>query len=380
MIKIVTVIGARPQIIKAAAINRQIRENFKNDIEEIIIHTGQHYDANMSEVFFDELGIPKENYNLKAGSSNHGVQTANMLIGIEEILLEENPDYLLIYGDTNSTMAAAIAAVKLSIPVVHVEAGLRSFNKSMPEEINRIVTDHCSTFLFSPTETAINNLANEGLKNNSSGRFSIDNPAVFNSGDVMLDNALYFSKLASAKSTILNDLSLNDTKYVLATIHRESNTIDNTNIINIFEEIINLSRKYKQTFVIPLHPRTVLVLKKISELWYRVSHLPLIKIIEPVSFLDMIMLETNCTMIMTDSGGVQKEAYFYGKPCVILREETEWIEIVESGSAICTAADRMMIRDAFEKLLAHKTIVKQELFGNGNAAAIICNEILKANN
>ena len=378
MIKIVTVIGARPQIIKSAAISRQIRENFKAEIEEIIIHTGQHYDANMSDVFFNELGIPRENYNLRVGSASHGKQTADMLAGIEGLIQKEMPDYLLVYGDTNSTLAGALAAVKTGIPVIHVEAGLRSFNKSMPEEINRIVTDHSSTFLFSPTQTAVNNLRDEGLINSKAGNYSVDNPAVFNSGDIMLDNAQYYSKIASSKSTILNNLGINEKEFVLVTVHRESNTNDETRLRNIFNALIDLSEKHKMNIVMPLHPRTILALKKNSGLYNRLLHLPLFKIIEPVSFLDMIKLETNCSMIMTDSGGVQKEAYFYGKGCVIFRDETEWIEIVEAGAAICAGTDNARIVSAYEKLLPYKMRAQNELFGNGNAAAHICNTILKA--
>ena len=248
MIKIVTIIGARPQIIKAAALSRAIKNNFSNEIEEIIVHTGQHYDQNMSQVFFDELGIPAPNYNLGVGSGKHGEQTAKMIEGIEEILLKENPDYLVVYGDTNSTLAGAIAASKIHIPIVHIEAGLRSFNKAMPEEINRICCDHCSTMLFSPTTTGYKNLINEGFNQENKKPFTIDNPGIYHCGDVMYDNSLYFSSIANSQHPIANS------QYILCTIHRNNNTDEPERLSAIVRALLRLSKE--EEIIIPLHPRT----------------------------------------------------------------------------------------------------------------------------
>jgi UDP-GlcNAc3NAcA epimerase len=260
MIKLITIIGARPQIIKAAAISRAIRDSFSNTIKEIIVHTGQHYDEEMSAVFFGELSIPKPDYNLNVGSSGHGAQTALMIKGIEEILLRESPDYIILYGDTNSTLAGAIAASKIHIPVIHIEAGLRSFNKSMPEEINRIVCDHTSTLLFSPTKTGYDNLIREGFKENKPP-FTIDNPGIYHCGDIMLDNSLFFSGIAEKKSSVLKELDLINKEYILGTIHRNNNTDDPHRLNAIFNAINKISVLEKVIFVLPLHPRTTKVLK-----------------------------------------------------------------------------------------------------------------------
>ena len=378
MIKIITVIGARPQIIKASAISRAIRQNYKDAIKEIIIHTGQHYDQNMSEVFFEELQIPKPDYNLNVGSGNHGHQTAQMIKGIEDILVKEQPDCIILYGDTNSTLAGAIAASKIHCPVVHIEAGLRSFNKTMPEEINRIICDHCSTLLFSPTQTGLNNLINEGFKIDNNAPFTADNPKIYHCGDIMFDNTLYFSKIASAKSEILQTNNLEEENYILATIHRDNNTDDSERLSAIFKAIMDIADSNKIDFVIPLHPRTSKLLDKNidAEIYNRLLLNKRIKIIEPVSFLDMIQLEQHSRLIITDSGGVQKEAYFLRKPCVILRPQTEWIELVEHGSSIIADADYFRIINAVSDLFNKSDFAFPPIFGNGNASEFICNEII----
>ena len=254
--KILTVIGARPQIIKASAISRAIKKYYNQQINEVIVHTGQHYDVNMSSVFFDELEIPQPNYNLNVGSGMHGDQTAKMIQGIEAIIMSESPNYLLVYGDTNSTLAGAIAASKLHIPVVHIEAGLRSYNKLMPEEINRILTDHCSTYLFPPTASGLNNLLKEGFNDTNTKPYSMDHPLLKNMGDVMLDNTLYFSQLAEQKSDIINTLDLKNQPFVLCTIHRNDNTDNAFKLKEIIQALINIADKYAIKIVLPIHPRT----------------------------------------------------------------------------------------------------------------------------
>jgi UDP-GlcNAc3NAcA epimerase len=380
MIKIVTVIGARPQIIKAAALSRAIANGFTDRITEIIVHTGQHYDENMSQVFFDELGIPKPDYNLGVGSGPHGVQTARMIQGIEEILTKERPDMLILYGDTNSTLAGAVAASKMHVPIAHIEAGLRSFNKSMPEEINRIMCDHASTLLFSPTATGFANLLREGFNASARPPFTIDNPKIYHCGDVMYDNSLHFAELAEQKSRIPEGLGLEPGKYLLSTIHRDNNT-DNPERLNaIFEALDGISRRRQLQVVLPLHPRTSGLLSQnlSQQLYASVNGNRLIRIIPPVSFLDMTRLEKNARLILTDSGGVQKEAYFFEKPCVIARSETEWTEITAAGAGIVADADTARLLQALEQFLDHPPVNFPAVFGDGRAAEFICNEILKA--
>ena len=378
MIKIVTVIGARPQIIKAAALSRAIKNSFSDRITEIIVHTGQHYDKNMSQIFIDELGIPEPNYNLNVGSASHGEQTAQMITGIEKILIKLKPNYLVLYGDTNSTLAGAIAASKIHIPIVHIEAGLRSFNKAMPEEINRIMCDHASTLLFSPTATGFNNLINEGFSTSNSSPYSSDNSGIFHCGDIMYDNSLYFKSLSVQNSRILNNLHLENGNFILGTIHRNNNTDDPVRLNAIFSAINNISNKDKITIVIPLHPRTSKLLDKNinKELLNSIKSNKYIKLIDPVSFLDMIALESNCNMILTDSGGVQKEAYYFNKPCIILRSETEWVEIVEQGAAIIADADENKIISSYNKLINNNKQLFPSLFGDGKAAEFICNTMI----
>ncbi len=379
MIKLLTIIGARPQIIKAAALSRVIKNKFSDKVREIIVHTGQHYDDNMSQVFFDELDIPHPNYNLNAGSGSHGKQTALMIEGIEEILLKEKPNCIVLYGDTNSTLAGAVAASKIQVPIIHIEAGLRSFNKSMPEEINRIICDSVSTLLFSPTKTGFDNLVKEGFKKKNVPPYSFDNPKIYHCGDVMFDNSLHFSTVAQQKSTILVDNGLEEGKFLLATIHRNNNTDEPVRLNALFRAINKISTENNIKIVLPLHPRTAKLLSKnlSSELYSTVKTNELIKIIPPVSFLEMIALEQNSFLVMTDSGGVQKEAFFFKKPCIILRSETEWVELVNSGSAIIADANEIEIIKAFEKFKKMKKLKFPVLFGDGNAAEFICQEILK---
>jgi UDP-GlcNAc3NAcA epimerase len=377
--KILTVIGARPQIIKASAISRAIKKYYNQQINEVIVHTGQHYDVNMSSVFFDELEIPQPNYNLNVGSGMHGEQTAKMIQGIEAIIQSESPDYLLVYGDTNSTLAGAIAASKLHVPVVHIEAGLRSYNKLMPEEVNRILTDHCSTYLFPPTASGLKNLLKEGFNDTNTKPYSMDHPLVKNVGDVMLDNTLYFSELAEQKSDIINALDLKNQPFVLCTIHRNDNTDNEFKLSEIIKALINIVDKYAIKIVLPIHPRTKKMIVNLDKLLLeKFTNNPSIKILEPVSFFDMMMLEKYSNFIITDSGGVQKEAFFFQKPSVILRKETEWVEIVEAQMAFLTDANSQEIIDAASLILEGK--IKNnvvDIFGDGNAAKNILNLLLQ---
>lgn len=343
--KIATILGARPQFIKAAAVSITLRKT----VNEIIIHTGQHYDVEMSDVFFKELDIPKPDYFLQVGSGNHGEQTGKMLIEIEKILIQEKPDCVLVYGDTNSTLAGALAASKLLIPIVHVEAGLRSFNKSMPEEQNRILTDHISTLLIAPTQTAVDNLRQEGIQKN-----------VHFIGDVMYDGILYFLTKAKNTSTILEKLGLKENEFILCTIHRA----ENTDSLNRLKQIFAALGASKQQIILPLHPRTK---KRIAE--YSIAIDDNIKIIEPVGYLDMIQLEATSKKIVTDSGGVQKEAFFLRKPCVTLRDETEWTETVQNGWNCLVGSDKTAICDAIQNF--QPTAEIKSYFGKGNAANLL---------
>ncbi|HVA99364.1 MAG TPA: UDP-N-acetylglucosamine 2-epimerase (non-hydrolyzing) [Bacteroidia bacterium] len=379
MLKIITIIGARPQIIKAAALSRAIKNNFSDQIKEIIVHTGQHYDANMSQVFFDELQIPKPDYNLNTGSGSHGTQTAAMIVGIETILEKEKPHCIILYGDTNSTLAGAIAASKIHIPVVHIEAGLRSFNKAMPEEINRILCDHVSTLLFSPTETGFQNLVKEGFSAKNKAPFSTDNPKIYHCGDVMYDNSIYFAEIAEKRTSIIKDKQLENGKFILATIHRNNNTDEPKRLNALFSAIQKISSENNIFIVLPLHPRTSGLLQKNLEsaLFEKVQKNNFLKILPPVSFLEMTALEKNAKMVLTDSGGVQKEAFFFQKPCIILRSETEWVELVNAGVAIIADAYEERILKAFDYFSENKKLKFSTLFGDGKAAEFICTEILQ---
>lgn len=374
MVKIVSIVGARPQFIKAATIYRVINKwnqssSAKEKIVEVIVHTGQHYDENMSGIFFDELQIPKPHYNLGIGSESHGRQTGQMLAGIEEVLSEESPDFVLTYGDTNSTLAGTLAAVKLQIPSGHVEAGLRSFNRKMPEEINRMVADRVSNLLFCPTRTAINNLLSEGFTPEDNAQiknFDINSQMIFQVGDVMYDSILFHEQLAKRSSTILATLGLEPKKYCLVTIHRAENTDDSQNLQNIFDALKMINSAGK-TIVFPLHPRTKKCLinfglDKVYGLSEPLNVSPEIKkslkssilFIEPVGYLDMIQLEKHAQVIFTDSGGVQKEAYFLKVPCITLRNETEWVETVEDGWNVLVGADTDKIITALSRLTTVK--------------------------
>ena len=375
--RIITVIGARPQIIKAAALSRVILNDFQ-EIEEIIVHTGQHYDKNMSDIFFTELEIPKPQINLKVGSSSHGAQTALMIDKIEKVMLEYSPNAVVVYGDTNSTLATAIAASKLHVPIVHIESGLRSFNKKMPEEVNRILCDHVSTLLFSPTKSGFNNLLNEGFSKENSNKASADHPNIYHCGDVMYDNSLYFSKLSDENSDILEKLKLRNEKFILATVHRNDNTDSKIKLTDLFSTFLEITEIHQLKIILPLHPRTSKMMDLLldSKLLKKIQESNLLTIIDPAGFLDMIVLEKNSELIITDSGGVQKEAYFFKKPCIILRPQTEWIEIVETKSAVISDTNSKIILEATERFLSNPDLEFPEVFGNGKAASFIAQEML----
>ncbi len=354
MKKILTIVGARPQFVKAATLSRQF---LQLGVDEKIVHTGQHFDANMSDVFFEEMEIPRPAYNLDIHGVGHGAMTGRMLEGIEEILQNEKPDGVLVYGDTNSTLAGALAASKLHIPVVHVEAGLRSFNMQMPEEINRILTDRISSMLLCPTDTAIKNLKNEGFDN-----FNIK---IVKNGDVMQDAAIFYAEKAGQKSNIINELKLE--KFALGTIHRQENTDNPENLKGIVDALNKINQKLP--VVVPVHPRTRNILKS-------QNIVPEFQLIDPVGYFDMIMLLKNCELVLTDSGGVQKEAFFFGKQCVTMREQTEWVELVENGFNILTGSDSQKIIDAFHAAMAKKSDFSLNLYGQGEASRIAAQEIL----
>jgi len=354
--KLLTVIGARPQFIKAAAVSRAIREC--SNIKEIIIHTGQHFDFNMSEIFFKEMDISKPNYNLDVNGLSHGAMTGQMLEKIEPVIIKEKPDYVMVYGDTNSTLAGALAAAKLCIPVAHVEAGLRSFNMKMPEEINRILTDRISRFLFCPTENAVLNLRNEGFESLKC--------KIVKSGDVMQDAAMFYSKQSSQKSAIIDNLGLKE--FVICTIHRAENTDDIERLKNIFEALTFINKEVR--VVLPLHPRTKKMVDRLS------VNTGNIKIVEPVGYFDMIELLKHCSLVLTDSGGLQKEAFFFGKPCVTLRDETEWVELVENGYNVLAGALKEKILDSYKKMIGKNIADSSSLYGGGNASINIIKELL----
>lgn len=380
MKKILSIVGARPQIIKSSAISRAIQTGFQTQLEELIVHTGQHYDENMSDIFFKEMGIPLPFANLHVGSSSHATQTAQIMEGIEGLILEHQPQGVLIYGDTNSTLAAALAASKVHVPVIHVEAGLRSFNKAMPEEINRIMADHVSTLLFCPTPSAIQNLKQEGFNIPETKAPSIDHPHAYACGDIMYDNSLHFSEVSDRKSNILTELGLKPSEFVLVTIHRNANTDDAERLNAIFEALLQLQERSGLSIVLPLHPRTRKMMASLLKAsnQNRMQENTKIKLIPPAGFLDIIALEKNARLIVTDSGGLQKEAYFFKKPCVILRPETEWVEIVENGNALLADASFERILSAAEELLEKTDYSYPELFGDGKAATFIVEKIIAA--
>jgi UDP-GlcNAc3NAcA epimerase len=378
-IKLINIVGARPQIIKASAISRAIKQHFSERITEIIVHTGQHYDKELSDIFFSELEIKQPDYNLGVGSASHGRQTSMMIMGIEEVLLKEKPDCVLLYGDTNSTLAGALAASKLHFPVIHIEAGMRSFNKSMPEELNRIMSDHSSTLLFAPTNAAFKNLVREGFRPENSPPYNVDNPKIYLCGDIMYDNTLFFADLAERKkASFLEKLSLERNNYILSTIHREINTDDISRLKAILSTLRSLSEEYSVNFVMPLHPRTTTSLKSNLKLMYDdLLKCRYIKILPPVSFLEMTLLEKNSKLIITDSGGVQKESHFFTKPCLVLRKETEWIELITNGTAVLVDADPIIIKKEFERFYkSPETLDYPGFYGDGRTAEFILNEIM----
>ena len=343
--KIASVVGVRPQFVKASVVSRELRKKH----EEMLIHTGQHYDYQMNKIFFDQLNIPEPDYHLDIGSGSHGYQTGEMLKRIEDVLIKEEPDIVLTYGDTNSTLAGVLAASKLHIKAAHIESGLRSFDRSMPEEINRILTDHCSDLLFCPTENAVENLKREGIVKN-----------VHLTGDVMVDSLLYNKEIAEKKSTILNDLGLKSKGYLVATIHRASNTDDKENLKNIVEAFSELN----ETIIFPLHPRTEKLLKAYG-LYDKLNSSVILS--KPLGFFDFVKLMNNSKILLTDSGGIQKEAYMLKVPCLTLRENTEWIETVEDGWNVLVGADKekivRMVKEFHPLLEMHR-----DRFGNGEAS------------
>lgn len=359
MKKIVTIIGARPQFIKAAMVSKALKNNF----DEIIVHTGQHYDKNMSDIFFEQLEIPKPKYNLGIGSGSHGKQTGEMLIKIEDVLLQEKPDYVMVYGDTNSTLAGALAASKLLIPVIHIEAGLRSYNTEMPEEQNRVLTDHISEVLICPTKTAIENLKKEGIVNN-----------VYLTGDVMCDSVLYYSKMANKKINNKNIelVPIYEKKEIdewyLATIHRAENTMDNKKL----SVILSVFEKLDKMVIFPLHPR----IKKMVDELYQKNKYKNIYFIEPVDYLTMLYLTKNANKVVTDSGGLQKECYILDTPCITIREQTEWVETLQRGYNVLAKPEE---KDLYEKIINSKIIDNEKVhyYGNGQASKEINDLILK---
>ncbi|MCF6245172.1 MAG: UDP-N-acetylglucosamine 2-epimerase (non-hydrolyzing) [Sulfurovum sp.] len=350
--KIVTILGARPQFIKAGTVSREIAKY--DEIEEVIVHTGQHYDANMSDVFFYEMHIPKPNYFLDINGLGHGAMTGQMLEKIEEVLLKEKPDWVMVYGDTNSTLAGSLAASKLHIKIAHIEAGLRSFNMKMPEEINRILVDRISTILFCPTDTAIENLTNEGYDD-------LDIKVV-KSGDVMQDGAMFYKDLSVKPNCEIAE------NYILCTIHRAENTDDEQRLREIFEALNEIAKE--KQIILPLHPRTK---KIIADLGIDVAALT---IIEPIGYLEMVWLITNCDMVMTDSGGLQKEAFFFEKPCITLRDETEWVELVDNGFNVLVGANKEKIISTYMNQQFNSDF-NIDLYGMGQASKMIVEQLIK---
>lgn len=352
--KIVSIVGARPQFIKAAAVSRVLRK--VNGLTEILVHTGQHFDMNMSDIFFDELDIPKPDYQLGIGGGSHGENTGRMIEQIEKVLIKETPNWVMVYGDTDSTLAGGIAAKKLHISIAHVEAGLRSFNMSMPEEVNRILTDRISNVLFCPTKTSTENLLREGYSN-------ID-AKILLVGDVMLDASLYYKKYAKRPNSLIDTFESN--KFCLCTIHRADNTSNYENLSNIFKALEEIAKEF--TVLLPLHPRTAKVINQ-SGLDIASSN---IKIIDPVGYLEMIWLLENCHFVVTDSGGLQKEAYFFSKPCITLRSETEWVELVYEGVNWLAGNNYNKIMEVYTQIKRFN-VENKNLYGDGNAAQKIAN-------
>jgi len=357
--KIITIVGARPQFIKAAAVSREISK--RPEINEIIIHTGQHFDKNMSDVFFEEMQIPTPRYRLNINSLNHGAMTGRMLEGIEPVLLKEKPDYVLVYGDTNTTLAGALAAKKLHIRVVHIEAGLRSYNMKMPEEINRILTDRISDILCCPTDKAVDNLKQEGF-----GHFPCK---IIKTGDVMQDTVRYYGEISATRSDIIRKLNLAGENFVLCTIHRAENTDDTGRLTNILSALNEIASETK--VILPLHPRT----KKIIDSFNLKLETENLKLTNPVGYFDMIELLKYTRMVLTDSGGVQKEAFFFAKPCITLRDETEWVELVDKGFNRLAGAEKEKILNVYHEMKDKEIDFHVDLYGNGQAGKNIINTI-----
>ncbi len=376
--KIVTVVGARPQFIKAATVSRAIaRHNASaNDdslITEVMLHTGQHFHAAMSDVFFSEMELPKPDYFLDINSLSHGAMTGRMLEKIETVLQEERPDFVIVYGDTNSTLAGALAAKKLGINVLHVEAGLRSFTLQTPEEINRVLTDRISDILCCPTATAVLNLEHEGYANAVTTLPGSRKPVVVNTGDVMLDAALHYGAISGEKSDVIRRLQLGCGDFALCTIHRAENTDDPLRLTQIFQALREISNEMK--VVLPLHPRTLKILNSSGGL-AQFALYPSLALIEPVGYFDMVELLKHTRIVLTDSGGLQKEAYFFKKPCVTLRDETEWVELLDTGTTILAGAATFDILAAYRTLLTMEPAFRSDLYGNGAAAANIIKQLL----
>jgi len=353
--KIVTIVGARPQFIKSVPVSRELR---KNKITEILVHTGQHFDQNMSDIFFDQLNISAPSYNLNIKSLSHGAMTGQMLIEIEKVLSLEKPDLVIVYGDTNSTIAGALTASKMNLKIAHIEAGLRSFNMRMPEEINRILTDRISSYLFCPTDTAVRNLHNEG--------FQQFNCSIFNTGDVMYDSVVLFSGYEMKPPFSI------DEDYILCTLHRQENTDDPEKLKSLFDALHILADRIQ--IILPLHPRTR---KKINEMGIFNQSSSNIQLRDPVGYLEMLFLLKRCSIVMTDSGGLQKEAYFFKKPCLTLREETEWLELVENGFNFICGSDPEIIMSNYDKARRASLNFNIELYGEGNASQKIVRELLR---
>lgn len=375
-LNLISLIGARPQIIKHSAIERCTINLFQDRINLITIHSGQHYSPEMSEIFFREMGIETPTLNLNVGSSSHTIQTTEIMQKLDEYLDGNSCDAFLVYGDTNSTLAGALVASKRGIPLIHIEAGLRSFNKSMPEEINRIMTDHVSSLMFCPTTAAIENLKKENIFHHEDG--VIDKPSVYHCGDIMYDNSLYFAKQVEGNIELLNSLKVDKNSYILATVHRQENTDDVQKLAEIFEAFLGIIQEHQIPIIFPIHPRTKKMMRQLNvELSAKILNEEKLQLIEPVGFLEMITLEKNARLILTDSGGVQKEAYFFQKPTVILRPQTEWIEIVEKGCAMLANNKDDIITTTRLMLNNSQQLQYPPIFGDGNAAEFILTKILE---
>ncbi len=378
MIKILTVVGARPQFIKAATISRCIANYFADEIEEIIVHSGQHYDANMSANFFQELGIPKPKYQFDSEKNPLADHLSQMKNNIELAIQNENPDLVLLYGDTNTTLSGTYAATNAQIPIAHIEAGLRSYDNSMPEEFNRYTCDHASTLLFTPSEKAFQNLLKEGFDVQNKHPFCSSKAGIFNSGDVMYDSLLHASKRLGKHTDILKKFDLNKNNYLLATIHRNFNTDNPKRLNEIFEGFDQLSKLHSIKIIIPLHPRTKKQLKLHLDPNLKINNNPLIKLLDPLSYLETINLLRRSKMVITDSGGLQKESFFLKKPCLIARSSTEWTEITDNRNAILYDANPAKLLKAYEYYLAKKDLNYPSFYGNGKAAKFICKKIIQS--